>query len=314
MGEVCDLRSGGSSTGRRTVYKFGPNFHEVRVTMEGFLRCSEFPTVSLEGVKGARRMLAQESSDLKGNFRLLGDWDSPSFLSDMLDFMESLIVRKGPVNICAKPHTWIKLTTNSIFYEWAKPDKVNRLINTDNLECFVNLKCKTNDQMMDWCGGANFYTCPEGFRHFLPSFFLKEQTQSANLFNLKRGSKYNDDLIIIGDEVIVCPCGMPRLKMEFVPHWQNFPADKFGAFLNPRRFLEMAGDKVSVYQIWQANEGFFILFYQAENRDRTTSELVNLLDSVGIGKTKVDSSRYIVVGTKVPFMWRGGCPSFEERC
>lgn len=313
MGESNALLSGGSSTGSRRLYQFGPNFHHVRNIIESFLRQGHRKTVSVNSATGLPRVKFNPGKPPQNDFQLMGSWAADNFVGELLDFSKSLSEDFGPINLCATPHIWIQLTTNPLFYESATPDIFAAMVNTDNIKCFSRSKCRVIDQMMDWSGGVNFYTCEFGEYHFLPFFCPMADGSPSNLLNLKKNLTASGDLVTLGDRVNFCPCGSHMIKMNFVPHWRYFPVDSKSLFLDPSVIVGMAGERTNVLQVYQKSDGSFCLFHHACTASSCARDMIGWLDSFGFGKTELFESRYFAVGTKKPLFWRGGSPSFLER-
>lgn len=313
LGPCKSLFTGGSSTGARRIYEFGPNFHRVRDVIEGFLRQGHRKTVSVNSATGLSRVKFNPGKPPQNDFQLMGSWAEDNFVGELLDFSKSLSEDFGPVNLCATPHIWIQLTTNPLFYESATPDIFAAMVNTDNLKCFSRSKCRVIDQMMDWSGGVNFYTCEFGEYHFLPFFCPAAGGGSSNLLNLKKNLMASGDLVTLGDRVAFCPCGLSMIKMNFVPHWECFPLDGGSRFLDSSVIVGMAGERTNVLQVHQRGDGSFVLFHHACVPSSCALDMIGWLDSFGFGKTELFESRYFAVGTKRPLFWRGGSPSFLER-
>lgn len=313
MGESSFLRSGGSSTGRRRRYEFGPNFKHVRHVLEGFLRLSEAKTVSLVAATGLKKIRFEPGDPPQSDFQLWGEWFDDGFLHELFSFVDSLVADFGPINLLSKPHVWIQLTTNPSFRSWASPSLLNAFVNSDNIRCFHRPNCRVVDQMFDWSGGGNFYTCAEGTLHFLPVFYTSFSGASVNLLNLRRHSIRSGDFISVGERPMPCACGVATPPMQFVPHHINFPTDSKGRFIDSDILVDMASERTRFLQVYQAENGSFTIFHSAPSPDKCAKEMAEQLDSLGFGKTQFVTSRYLVVGTKVPFLWRGGKPSFEKR-
>lgn len=313
MGDASFLRSGGSSTGTRRRYEFGPNFKRVRHVLEGHLRLSKTKTVSLVAATGLKKIKFESGDPPQSDIQLWGEWFDDGFLHELFKFVDSLAADFGPINLLSKPHVWIQLTTNPSFRSWATSSSINALVNSDNIRCFHRPNCRVVDQMVDWSGGGNFYTCSAGTRHFLPAFYAPQPSLSVNLLNLKRHSIRSGDFISVGDRPIPCGCGVATPTMQFVPHHKNFPADAKGRFIDPETLSDMASERTRFLQVYQADNSSFTVFHSAPNPDGCVKEMSKQLDSLGFGKTQFVTSRYLVVGTKVPFLWRGGRPSFEKR-
>jgi hypothetical protein len=313
MGDSSFLRSGGSSTGRRRRYDFGPNFKHARRALEGFLRLSGLKTVSLVSATGLKKIKFESGEPPQSDVQLWGDWCDDRFLNELFLFVESLVADAGPINLSSKPHVWIQLTTNPTFRSWASPSLINAFINSDNIRCFYRPNCKVVDQMVDWSGGGNFYTCTFGTRHFLPTFYAPNSVSSVNLLNLKRHAIRTGDFISLEDRPTECRCGAASPLMQFVPHYANFPTDSQGKFIDSELLVDMASERTRFLQVYQADNGSFTVFHGAPSPERCARDIAKHLYSRGYGKTQFVTSRYLVVGTKVPFLWRGGKPSFEKR-
>ena len=313
MGDSVSLRSGGSSTGRRRSYKFGPNFRYVRQILEGFLRLSETKTVSLVGATGLKKIKFEPGSPPQSDFLLWGEWFDDRFLCELFAFVDSLAADFGPINLSTKPHVWIQLTTNPHFRSWASPSLVNAFINSDNIRCFHRPSCRVVDQMFDWSGGVNFYTCPAGAHHFLPTFHFAIFGNQVNLLNLKRHSVGSGDFVSLGGRPTSCGCGGATPSMKFVPHHANFPTDSKGNFMDYEVLVDMASERTRFFQLYQDDDDSFTVFHSAPSPEKCAKDVSKRLNYLGLGQNQLVTSRYMVVGTKVPFLWRGGKPSFEKR-
>lgn len=316
LGESKSLLSSGSSAGVRRKYDFGPNFQLVRLMVEGFLRMSRYKTLLVAYSKGLKfPLFTEDRNPPQYDFQIVGDWSARDHVDCMFDQIEKLFSEFGPINICALPCVWLGLTCSPYFSTMSAESRhrVNAFVNTDSTPCFRRPSCPTRDQMVDWGSGVNFYTCSSGERHFLPMFFSPEPTRSCNLINIKKPSRPCDDLVILGDRVESCSCGLPKIRLDFVPHRNNFPVDSFGRFVDFGPLFEALPDHTDWLQIHQKEHGQSTLYYSCRGVHPDLGDLLSVLGRIGIGKTEVVESRYFSVGIKKPIFWRSGNPILFDR-
>lgn len=316
IGESRSLLSGGSSTGIRRRYSFGPNFSLARILVEGFLRLSHRKTLLVAVARGLDRpSFTEDNNPPQYDFQITGNWSEADHLGFLFDSIRRVSYRFGPVNLCALPCVWLGLTCNPDFCEFSfeNSSSINCFVNTDSTPCFRRPSCRVRDQMVDWGSGVNFYTCGVGERHFLPMFFATSNDRACNLLNLKKSSRSCDDFFDIGREAVVCQCGFPRMSMDFVPHRKNFPIDPEGSFLDFRDLFDNMPDYTDWFQLHQTEKGESSLFYSCSKGDTNLDDLLLYLRGVGLGKTEVVRSRYFSVGIKKPTFWRSGNPKFFDR-
>jgi hypothetical protein len=313
VGESKTLFSGGSSTGIRRSYEFGPNFPQARLLVEGFLRMSHKKTLLLAHSTDINTpSFKHRPNPPQYDFDLIGNWQRLDHLDFLFDSVERLNELFGSINICALPAVWLGLTCDPEFVTRAerKAIGINALVNTDDTKCFRRIKCRTRDQMIDWSSGVNFYTCDAGRYHFLPTFFCSDRS-SFSLINLKKSSKDQNDLLTIRHEDVTCPCGRPGVFLDFVPHKDNFPFCG-GRFFEPERILENIPDYTSRLQIYQDGERQVKIFYSS-NKAVDLSILIRHLKNLGIEKINILASKYFLVGVKKPFLWRKKSPEVLSR-
>lgn len=314
-GDVFKLKSGGSTSGVPGAYYFGPNFKHVRFAIEGFLRMSHNKTILIGGAPGLDVVLYREENNWpQFDMQVMCDWNNATSVEKFFALFESIFSSWGPLNLVALPALWLSLTYDPVFLDWANNNtsKIGALVNTDSTKCFNKTACRTRDQMMDWGSGVNFYTCELGLYHFLPTFFCSSD-DCANLVNLKRSARSVDDLISLDEEVVLCGCGRPTLRMRFIPHKHNFPVDESGRFVDLDGMYEFIPPLIESLQIYQEPGGESEVFYSFRGGDLDLLGLLNHLESVGFGKSTVAKDRYFSVGNKSPLVWRGGNPSFKTR-
>ena len=316
MGDTCILTSGGSSNGSRTHYFFGPNFHEVKFSLEGFLRMSENKTLLIaksEGLNTPR--LFEEPNPPQYDLQVVGDWAMADHIEFLFDTVEALYSDFGPINLCALPCLWLGLTCDPRFVERTSLNshKINALVNTDNIACFRGVSCPVRDQMFDWRSGVNFYTCGRGRRHFLPVFLCSSPSSCHSLINMKRTSGRCDDVVSIDLSPAGCPCGLPSAFMEFVPHERNYPVDSAGARLNPQTIVDALPDYADWFQLLQKEDGSFGVFFHAQREKVDFSRVFDHISGLGMGEIELDDSRYFSVGRKRPLLWRRGVPNIHTR-
>lgn len=315
-GESRSLLSGGSSTGLRRKYEFGPNFSLARLLVEGFLRLSHRKTLLVAVSRGLDRpAFTEDSNPPQYDFQIVGDWSEADHVGLLFDSIRSVSERFGPVNLCALPCVWLGLTCSPDFcvLSLENASNINSFVNTDSTPCFRRPACRVRDQMVDWGSGVNFYTCGGGERHFLPMFFAPSSRRACNLLNLKRPSRGCDDLVEIGRQAEECPCGFARMPMGFIPHSENFPRDAKGSFLGFGGLFDNVPDHTDWLQLHQVETGENSLFYSCSKGDPNLDDLLLYLRIAGLGKTEVVRSRYFSVGNKKPTFWRSGNPKFFDR-
>lgn len=316
VGDVATLKSGGSSTGMRRKYEFGPNFFLARLLVEGFLRLNHRKTLLVAVARGpVRPALTEDSNTPQYDFQIIGNWSEVDHVGFLFDSIRSISDKFGPVNLCALPCVWLGLTCNPDFCYLSSENsaKINAFVNTDSTPCFRRPSCRVRDQMVDWGSGVNFYTCESGKRHFLPMFFAPSSDRACNLLNLKRSSRNCDDLVGLGQQSEDCSCGQPRINMDFIPHRKNFPRDANGSFLDFGSLFDDAPDHTDWLQLYQTDGGENSLFYSCFKGDPNLDDLLLYLRGAGLGKTEVVRSRYFSVGNKKPIFWRSGNPIFFDR-
>lgn len=315
LGSSCSLKSGGSSTGVGRTYQFGPNFQIARVAIEGFLRESHRRTIILAGSEGLKDPQVQDvSRPSQYDLQILGDWSLDGHIEFLFDQINVLFSEYGPINLCALPCLWLKLTCNPTFVSLAekRSESLNALVNTDNSRCFRKIRCRVRDQMIDWGSGVNFYTCAEGKSHFLPTFFSSSPRLSYSLVNLKKSMRESDDLVEIRGSPSLCPCGLPDFSMLFTPHVNNHPVLSDGSFLGIQEVLDALPDRTEWFQVLQNDDGFCDLFYYSKERSSDLSAVDSRLSELLADKIRWDFDRYFVVGRKRPVCWRGGSPAVHD--
>jgi len=315
-GDVQVLRSGGSSSGTRTEYCFGPNFDPIRHLIEGLLRLSHRKTLLIAGAEGLETPRILDSPNPpQYDSQIIGDWESKDSLDFLFETIRHLYSESGPVNLCALPCLWLSLMCDPNFMGMAesRTEEINALVNTDNVSCFKETKCNTRDQMIDWCSGVNFYTCNSGGRHFLPTFFSLSPTQCQSLINLKRNSRGCDDVVILEQSASVCRCGAPNVGMKFVPHRRNYPLGFDGQYMDSKGIVDKLPERTKCFQVLQREDGVCSIFCYPSDDFLDFSSIIGHLEELGLGEIEVDHSRYFSVGRKRPLLWRGGSPQFHSR-
>lgn len=220
------VKSNGS-TGGNPYYQFAPHFGYWCSTIEKILRNYDIQ------VRIIHQPFNDESSfyinpyvtkNKDDNYNILIDLSNIDNINKLTQIIEPLSY-KHKVSICSKPHSWFFLSTHqeslSCFEQLAPYTK--NLVNEDwELWVKPNLYKSffMNDQMIDWKTGLNFFTCPQGNKHFLPIFYSSE-SQSSNLINLAFDSVIHSDEFIIGDKTL-CPCGKFFMPLSFKSHRNNY--------------------------------------------------------------------------------------------
>ncbi len=324
IGEFSALKSGGSLSGEDAgFYFFGPNFDHICWSVEKFLRLGQHKTIlladpSFGGESSIRVIVDSETTSSWYDLSITADWTSDEGLAALDGHIEEFYRDSGLVNISSLFNLWLFFTNDPAFRDLVRRNlgKINCLVNSDGPATFNEIECRTHDQMMDWASGTNFYQCPAGGMHFLPTFFNYGCCNSS-LLNLKKTSKPFDDLFVLREESFLCGCGRNSIPFSFLPHVSSQPLDALGEIADFSLLPRSMWPGVLSFQVLQ-NAGKTSILYSC--RDGTESGLSGVLDaleSLNLGKMDFVRAKYFMAGRKRPFVWRGG-PSavydfFERR-
>ena len=318
MGEFATLKSGGSTTGLQQPYHFGPNFDQIKFSVEGFLRLRDHKTILLAdpgfGSKYSTRPIIDPVVDCpQYDLSISVDWILDSSIGILEDHLDRIYQEGGPVNISALPYLWLFLTNDPSFKSFAlrNEHKINAFVNSDGLPMFNTTTCRTHDQMIDWASGTNFYQCDSGGYHFLPTFFC-EDGRNSSLINLKRNSKSFDDSFRLCGDAAPCVCGRMAMRFSFLPHSANAPLDRRNEPVDFSNLPSLMWPGVYSFQVLQEAARTIVFYSCREGSESGLSRPIAFLEGSDIGKIELIRATYFMVGRKRQIFWRGGSPVFYD--
>lgn len=211
-----NLRSNGSSD-LLEEYKFGPM--SVLTSIERILKYRQYHTILLVGNLQGRNELIKSQKSMQEQVMYF-DYRNP----DWKPLITAILGRRKSV-IKGQPNTFLYLTSDDAFLSIL--ERCNRQIHsicTTDWEPFFRkkkLQVLVNDNMINWKTGINFYTCENGYRHFLPIFFLSDKFAINMLNNANKRLYVNDDIFTYDSTPIACGCGKTRLNFDIAFHCNN---------------------------------------------------------------------------------------------
>jgi hypothetical protein len=163
-----------------------------------------------------------------------------------------------------------------------------------------------NDNMIDWQTGLNFYTCPNGGRHFLPMFHGRGAAFD-NLLNLEQDAPATagDDAEVTGPER--CVCGRRKLGLRFVPHHSiQIPryAEVRGAVEG--RLMPQLRSQLAYIQFVEGEAGLGVLYYRVGGGDLDPEEKDAVRECLGEVSFSPGDFTFCGLGKVCPYMRDNG--------
>jgi len=226
---VSHIKSNGSTGLTNSTYQIGPNFDFWCPVVEQYLRNYRVLVRLVHGNRSTNGCYFERPFHAKnqlGQHCLFLDVANPSNVAQLGDFLKRLRDENSTgITLCAKPTTWLLLSTDEETLDMFRELDADSLVNEDwepwVSERFLN-SFRFNDQMIDWKTGLNFYTCHQGTKHFLPIFNLGEGA-CENLLNAARGKEPLSDLWVFEGEPEWCACGRPFRRFRYQSHHAHNP-------------------------------------------------------------------------------------------
>jgi hypothetical protein len=231
--EFLELKSNGSTKGRRRHYKFGPMAGEWLWRVEQYLRSGAGRFKGPEGSIIAQSIQGEYFSVTRPNLQQTGysprlhqnlqDRDFVVTLNphddDCFQRFADFLTGEEKTTWLANPMIWLAIFSSPARSNLVAP-YVTAAVSTFDLPFFRGTSVVVNDQMASWMGGFNFWTCEGGERHCLPTFHVLKG-RCFNLLNLAAHVGDDADYISVGSSPVTCRCGKPRLPFRFVGHYRN---------------------------------------------------------------------------------------------
>lgn len=225
---ACLLRSSGS-TGRRKLYKWGPSFHAVNGAYFHYVMDRiRFPETMLITLLSVRDIGEPHSMNLIGEM----DKKRPEVTKRILIDING---QSGPVpdlkaflhnrNVAITPSNFDILVRHASFYDDLTPGCsilfTGEAVPKDLKDDLLARGYDVRDYMRCWDGGASFFTCRYGNRHWIEAFSDMhtnhlDQLVTTDLFNCVQPFKdyWNGD-ILTWEPLGKCRCGFTTYEIDF---------------------------------------------------------------------------------------------------
>lgn len=300
------LPSNGTTAGIPRNYAFGPNLQFWLDRLEWFIK---FGTTT-----GKRPYVVylQEafphSTQYPPSFQPKPGVIQDAFLSfdvtqkaKSLDLLKTTLNRvhgeQGRFHLIGQPTKYLQLFSDPDYRGIMLESQQKVHLVSSDWETLFPKVMDVKDQMINWTTMVNFYTCGHGTKHFLP-LFLRHNNKLINLLNFATKSEHRiDDLVKIGSQRELCPCGRWYLPFEMVAH-VSLAVGKDDVYYHD---TALADSLESVYHVLQfiQNDDRIDVLYSHSGAFRDADFLTNYWEEKGY-ETVLRANRYLLAGTHKP--------------
>jgi hypothetical protein len=153
-----------------------------------------------------------------------------------------------------------------------------------------------NDNMVDWTSGCNFWTCPNGTKHFLPIFAIQEG-KIKNLLNFASPIEQCSDLFQINNKPTFCSCGRTYLPFNFIPHVNTAIRKPDNTILYDPFLANQLTSQYRNFQIIQKQNKINILYITHDHGPTQDKELITkYLSNHGFENLEFFQNSYFITG------------------
>lgn len=306
------LHSNGS-TGGDNEYLFSPHFHHWASRLEPFLRNMEdgktiFLYCRIGNGTPPRKLYISEARGNKKHYETNANFLDDRQILELFDFVDRLHEEFGKVNFSSFPDIWNMLFSNPLFNQMClnRKNKIGCFVNSDFEMFFGTDDFWVRDQMINWRSGLNFFTCPFGKKHFLPTFI--EDEGCSSLINAM-GEKDDSDEISMFEKATMCECGKSHIPLEILFHKDNSILGPDGKPIDFTPLKRSLSGRYATIQFHQNNDGDVKVFLTPTGDIGEDTDKIKCFFS-GL-KTEFRLNRYFEVGSKRYCFWKSD--SVEEK-
>lgn len=278
--EIRNFRSNGSQN-PPTTFVVGPNATQIQNDIEGHVRRRNNNVVCIH---------------------------NETELKHIQQKVEQTYSSKGPVNILGTPRDFMRPSTDPRFNEWVEnnPHLFNLIVNMYWEPFFHFGTIPTNDQMVDWRSGLNFYTCEKGNKHVL-QIYIEKEGLTRNLLNVASNWVPKSDKFEIKN-YFLCPCGKLAANLEFIPHYQNMIIDRHGEYFYEPDIVKQLKGTYKTLQFYQdpADSRIFVAFVSQSGKlhSKDSEYIGDLLSTRGFDFSLLPYRAIRSGDQKYPTFWR----------
>lgn len=248
-----------------------------------------------------RSSLEQIKNDtIPAHYMAFVRWERPGAVDYLIDELQKI----NNYALFSNPNNWLYLLSHPVFREFIQTSSLTSAMST-NWDGFYKKPppgVHFNDNMVNWTTCMNFYTCPYGTRHFLPTFVVAT-TGIVNLLNLSQPPTWPiDDQMVVASDVRRCDCGKNYMPFEFVPHVEYAIRSSSGELVY---CLDLANDLNALYLNLQfiQHGGTVDVLYITTDLQPDTEIITEYFAKHGLN-TRFIKNHYWSAGGKLPVFWR----------
>lgn len=231
--------------------------------------------------------------------------------SGAINYLIEQLQRIRNSTIFSTPVNWLYLLSEPNFRNFLESSSASGM--STNWEGFYRnppANFHLNDNMVNWTTGMNFYTCPYGTRHYLPTFVVTVDG-IVNLLNLAGPAILPvDDAMDISPNTCECQCGRTYRPFTFIPHINQCIRSATG---EPIYDLQLANQLKSKYlnlQFIQEDQTIHVLYITTDH-PQDMPFLTEYFDKHGL-RVEFIPNKYYILNSKLPVFWRTDHHSYCE--
>ena len=234
---------------------------------------------------------------------------SVSFLEpDATSYLIDNLRKVGQFGLFSEPNNWLYLLSQPEFREFLVDSQLTSAMST-SWEAFYKKpppNTHFNDNMINWSTGMNFYTCPQGTKHFLPTFVPITRGGTpygiVNLINLSVPAIWPvDDLMTISPEIKKCTCGRNYRPFTFIPHIDNTIISSSGKPIFDLGLADQLQGSYLNLQFVQYKQKIYVLYISTTEPD---TEIITEYFAMHGLQTQFIKNAFLGLNKKYPVFWR----------
>lgn len=297
----ASLKSGGTTALMQREYVFGPYAAYWISAIESSIKYKKYyKTISIYNGFWNKSI----NIDFKiEDERIIYDYKNQHHINELIKYI-NLSPR---LNISCIPTVALHLCQTHAVREALINNKC--IINTTGWSAFykrnelLNNNVHINDNMVNWNSMANYYTCQYNRHHFLPTFYISNNS-IINLLNISGLYSDMDDYYKVDDTPKMCRCGRTYHSITYIPHYKySIISNSTSTVIRDITIIERLESKLSNLQFVQESADQINVLYEGELTVHDKKYIQDYFNNHRFAVDFIDDSRLLTGISKVEPFW-----------